>query len=119
MRHIANAALLRGILLVCLGVAVPGCWEDQSIDIRPRDSTAAAGTGAAAGASSEATGPMGGSGGSGGGGAGGGSGSIAAPEDGLMQETCTPIFLEAAVSDAGADAGDAGSAIGNGPLSFA
>jgi len=131
MRHVAPSLFLGGIagLLSSLG-ALGGC-NDGGEDL----SISRAGAGGATAGSSGAGGSMGGSGGAGsgtggsatggsatgdsatgGGGSGGNAGSAG------MGATCTPVFLDAGVppdTDTGADAGDAGPGVGNGPVGFA
>ena len=126
MRHVAPSLFLGGIagLLSSLG-ALGGC-NDGGEDL----SISRAGAGGATAGSSGAGGSMGGSGGAGsgtggsatGGSATGGGGSGGNAGSAGMGATCTPVFLDAGVlsdTDTGADAGDAGPGVGNGPVGFA
>ena len=134
MRHVAPSLFLGGIagLLSSMG-ALGGC-NDGGEDL----SISRAGAGGATAGSSGAGGSMGGSGGAGSGtggsatggsatggsatGGGGSGGNAGSAGSAGMGATCTPVFLDAGVppdTDTGADAGDAGPGVGNGPVGFA
>jgi hypothetical protein len=119
MKHLASGLFLGGLaFLLAPLVALGGCSDDEGSNVPPKTPTASAGSGGQAGGGAAGTGgAMGGSGG-------GGTGGSSSPLDAGMQDTCTPVFLDAGVvsdagTDAGADAGDGGPVVSNGPVSFA
>lgn len=119
MKHLASGLFLGGVaILLAPLVTLGGCSDDEGNDIPPKTPMASAGSAGQAGSGAGGTGgAMGGSGG-------GGTGGSSSPLDAGMQDMCTPVFLDAGVvsdagTDAGADAGDAGPVVSNGPVSFA